>query len=260
MSFSLQWNATASGDIPHYYLHNKYALDQVEAFDKSNNLQLFATSSYTQGINYIANIQNVEATWTSFEKTIKIALLHGLFGNPYITIPVCGSIGDYDESLCIRWYYFAATMPIFRISSEKPRRDPLSLPTKYAQNAAIEAITKRKQLLPHFYTILKRDEPLIRPMFYEFHEDKTTLDLYKQYLIGESLIVVQNVLPLVTSLDVYLPKTEDNWYEFWGGIDYGNGWINFDVLETDWNMFIANGYIVPLLLVLIFLIKENSLI
>lgn len=241
MSGSLSWNAVSTTNTSHYQVHNYYGKEQVEAFKDS---KVFGTASFTYGIAYPAVAENVDGSWIELRKSLKTTLAHSLFGNPYVSIPVCGSTKTFDESACIRWYIMAASMPIFRISSETPRRDPLSLPSKYAQNIALDAISKREMLLAHYYTILKTNEPIVRPMFYQFPNDRDAYNLEEQYMIGNSLLVAQSVLPSATSLRIYLPKEVNAWFEFWGGIRYKNGWTNFGVVESDWNMFIAAGHVV----------------
>lgn len=250
MSRTLQWNAITFEQVQHYLIHNKYAISQIKAFESVENMTIFATSSYTNGIKYVSNVQTLTATWSSFKKSLNTLLTHSLFGNPYISIPVCGSMDKYDEKLCIRWYLMAATMPIFRISSDKPRRDPENLPSATAKKYATEILTIRQQFIPHYYRILKGNEPLVRPMFYEFPDDVETYKLDEQYMVGGFLLVAHPVLPLANTIDIYLPKEIKNWYEIWSGINYGNGWIEFPILQNDWNMFIASGYILPLSLVI----------
>lgn len=166
------------------------------------------------------------------------------------SIPVCGctkAITPFNELLCVRWYIVAATMPIFRISSQLPRRDPLSLTTGLARNAAIDAIKKRYALLPYIHTILNTDPPLTRPMWYDYAEEKETLRLVEQYMVGNSLLVAHPFLPDLPAIRVYLPRSKGVWYEFFGGRKYDRaGWVTVDVVATDWIVFMAQGSIVPL--------------
>lgn len=209
------------------------------------------TASFDYGISQAAIVQNVDASWTNFHHVMRQALYHSLLGGPLISIPVCGSLNDYNatthEALCIRWYLMAATMPIFRISSDFPRRDPASLGTGYARRIALNAISRRQQLLMYFHTVLSSGEPLVRPMFYDFYMDNETIVLDQQYMVGSSLLVAQPVLPDVTLIRIYLPPSVGVWYEFWGGRNHTElGWMQLGIVETDWIMFIAGGSMVPL--------------
>lgn len=141
----------------------------------------------------------------------------------------------------------AATMPIFRISSDFPRRDPASLGTGHAYRIALDAIKKRNQLAVYYHTVMSSGEPLVRPMFYDFYADNETLELDQQYMVGTALLVAQPVLPDVSSVRIYLPPEVGVWYEFWGGKKHTElGWMQMSIVETDWIMFVAGGHIVPL--------------
>lgn len=163
---------------------------------------------------------------------------------------MCGStkvITAFNELVCIRWYIVAATMSIFRISSQLPRRDPLSLTTGFARNAAIDAVRKRYALLPYIHTTLNTDPPLTRPMWYDYAEENETLLLDEQYMVGNSLLVAHPFLPDLPAIRVYLPRSKGVWYEFFGGKKYSRlGWVTVDVVPTDWVVFVAQGSIIPL--------------
>lgn len=208
------------------------------------------TSSYDYGIPQVAQIQNLDISWTNLKKAISTTLYHSIFGNQFITIPVCGSTDKFnenlDELLCIRWYLTAATFPIFRISSDLPRRDPLSLPSMFAARITSNAIKQRFKLLPYYHTILSNSEPLVRPLFYDYHSDNETLNLDEQYMLGDALLVAQPLKEPSYRLRLYLPPSAGTWYEFWGGqISNSTGWVEISIIETDWIMYIAAGHIIP---------------
>lgn len=246
MSLSLDWDAKTVSNKFHYTQHNNYGSLQAELFTQN---EFLATSSYNYGYKHAANVQNVNISWTNLKNAVRSSLAHSIFGSPLISFPVCGSTDFFPESkesTCTRWYLTAATMPLFRISSLLPRRDPNNLYTVYAQNIAKYAINTRHMLLPYYYSIIKTEELLIRPMFYEFFDDQETHTLDEQYMIGNALLVAQFFYTGASSVRVYLPPSAGTWFEFWGGRSYKNGWININVVERDWIMFLAQGNIVPL--------------
>lgn len=197
-----------------------------------------------------AVVQNVNISWTNLKNALTTTLYQSMFGNSLISIPVCGSTSYYNltqEELCMRWYLLAVTFPLFRVSSEQPRRDPFNLKYGFFREAIYNAIRNRYMLLPYYYSVLSRGEPLVRPMFYDFHFDNKTLELDEQYMLGDALLVAQPLLPYTSNLRVYLPPDIGIWYEFWNGMKYnGTGWINLFVVNTDWVMFFAEGNIIPL--------------
>lgn len=252
MSETIPWNATGYNNKQHIYNHNSYGAAQVELFSSVVSEDHFLmTASYDYGVSHAAIVQNVNISWTDFRQAIRTILYHSIFGTPLISIPVCGSSNDYDptlqDTLCMRWYIMAATMPIFRISSDFPRRDPGALATGQSKNVATEAIEKRRRLSLYFYTVLRSGEPLMRPLFYDFYSDNATLTLDTEYMVGPAILVAQPVLPEIATMVLYLPPAAGVWYEFFGGRNYSElGMLKFNVVATDWITFIAQGNIVPL--------------
>lgn len=215
------------------------------------NPKLLLTASYMAGTPGFAHEQNVNISWVNFKLMLTKTLSHSLFGGALYSTPVCGSTSFYSEeaheALCMRWYLAATTMPMFRISSEQPRRDPSSFKLLTLQNVAIEAIQKRYTLLPYYYTTLAENMPLVRPMFFNFPNVTDVFDLDEQYMLGDALLVVQPVLFKIPIVKLYLPEHAGGWFEFWGGRKYlKKGWIELPVVETELVTFIAAGSIVPL--------------
>lgn len=256
MSLTLPWN-TKTGDTLHLINHNDYGTSQAEHLSNSSDTDgvYLMSASYNSNIRSPSIIENIDISWSNLKQMIRTVLYNSLYGNPLVSVPVCGSTDTYNqqqhESLCMRWYLMAATMPIFRISSDLPRRDPNALFTAFAVNAVKDAIVKRDMLLPYYYTILSRNEPLLRPMFYNFHEDANTFDLDGQYMIGDRILVAQPLVPDKSKLNIYLPPAISVWYELWGGFRYqsnnSSSLITLDIVETDWISFIAAGSVLPLM-------------
>jgi hypothetical protein len=254
MSLTLPWNVT-SDDRLQILDHNDYGALQVE-----NVVSIFGQDSFIMTASHNADtlqpvmIQNVTISWVNFKNAIASTLYNSIFGHPLVGFPVCGSTRNFTESshdsLCMRWYLMAATSPIFRISSDTPRRDPEAFLSQTVTNTALDAITLRYKLRYYFYTILNSGEPLMRPMFYDFPNDNNTFNLVEQYAVGD-ILVKHPTLPSQTQLKIYLPKSVKVWYEFWGGDAYdlsstNETEITLTIAETDWIAFIPEGTIIPL--------------
>ncbi|KAJ3627954.1 hypothetical protein MTP99_015288 [Tenebrio molitor] len=254
MSLTLPWNVT-SDDRLQILDHNDYGALQVE-----NVVSIFGQDSFIMTASHNADtlqpvmIQNVTISWVNFKNAIASTLYNSIFGHPLVGFPVCGSTRNFTESshdsLCMRWYLMASTSPIFRISSDTPRRDPEAFLSQTVTNTALDAITLRYKLRYYFYTILNSGEPLMRPMFYDFPNDNNTFNLVEQYAVGD-ILVKHPTLPSQTQLKIYLPKSVKVWYEFWGGDAYdlsstNETEITLTIAETDWIAFIPEGTIIPL--------------
>lgn len=250
MSNTIPWNATSETNDFHFALHNLYGFMQETMLRKRNGDSFIATASNHIKSNSAVQIQNIDISWEHLSKAIITTLYQSIFGHPLISAPVCGSSKTYNhemhESLCIRWYIVAATLPLFRISSDGVSRDPESLKTKYAQLHAKNALKIRDVLQPYLFSILNSQTPITRPMFYNYPNDYNTLNLTEQYMIGDSFLVVQPSSPGTYFLQFYLPKAEETWYEYFGGQQYLPGKANVTIVETDLVMFLAPGKIIPL--------------
>ncbi|KAJ8957974.1 hypothetical protein NQ318_001975 [Aromia moschata] len=258
MSNTLPWNSTLNnGSVLHLQKHNTYGYDQLtsmKTYFNSTNPNIFVTSaSDTFGDGRPTIIQNVNASWSNLYSHIDNVLFNSIVGNHLVNTPVCGDTAVYDsviqETLCIRWYLVAATMPAFRIGSTEPWRDPENLNTAFATQTVQRAIQRRKMFLPYYYTLLSRNEPALRPMFYDYYENTTTFSMKHQYMIGENILIAHPLSSGRTKLQVYLPSRIGVWYELWGGKMYnstGEAWIDIDVVETDFVAFVSQGSVLPL--------------
>lgn len=255
MSLTLPWNSTSSSSILHMEIHNVYGmshLNAIKSFLSSKYPDIFLMSaSKSQYQTEPILIQDVDSTWDELTNQLQNSLFESVTGEHMISTPICGDTEKYDplnEILCIRWYLIAVTMPMFRISSGFPWRDPEYLNTTYSKNQALKAIDLRNQLLRYYYTLLKQNEPVIRPMFYDFYKEKVTLDLEQQYMIGESILVAHPFTSGRKLLHVYLPSSIGIWYEMWGGRIYNSTvdpWINITIVENDFVAFLPQGSILP---------------
>ena len=233
------------------YHHNEYGQRQAEVLQKHIDPDLYIfSSSYKQGMDVIAQVQHLNATWANLRRMIRTTLRHGIFAHPLISVPVCGSTAFFDiqnqEVLCQRWYIVSATMPLFRISSDLPRRDPNSLFTNQARRIALDAMDMRNTFMPYIRTILWRGEPVMRPMFFDFYEDVETFELDEQYMVGDAMLVAQILLRDRFTLPVYFPNKSEAWYEFFGRERHDElGWTSLRVVESDWIIFLAEGKVIP---------------
>jgi alpha-D-xyloside xylohydrolase len=64
--------------------------------------------------------------------------------------------------------------------------------------------------------------PIMRPMFYDFYEDKTAWETEDQYMFGPDILVAPVMEEGVSERTVYLPKGEV-WTESYTGKKYEGG-------------------------------------
>uniref|UniRef100_A0A8C5KHT8 Sucrase-isomaltase, intestinal n=1 Tax=Jaculus jaculus TaxID=51337 RepID=A0A8C5KHT8_JACJA len=128
------------------------------------------------------------------------------------------------------------------------RQDPVSWNETFAQMSK-EILSIRYTLLPYFYTqmheIHAHGGTVIRPLLHEFFNDKTTWDIFKQFLWGPALMVTPALDPFVTSVHGYVPDAR--WFDYHTRADIGirGQFHTFSTPFDKINLHIRGGYILP---------------
>lgn len=175
------------------------------------------------------------------------ASLGGISGQWLWSSPVCGDMEDFNEvtnlELCIKWYMAATYMPLIKIHSKSTVRDPMAF-DGVNKNLMMRALNTRRSFLPHFYSIL-RSGPLLRPMFYQFPRSENLTRLNTQFSVGDDLLIVPNLLPSQTHVNIWMPPGV--WYELWSGmkLDAEEGEpVRLATTQSDFVVLIEGGKII----------------
>lgn len=133
---------------------------------------------------------------------------------------VGGFAGSAPEpEMLVRWVQNGIFHPRFTIHSwndDSTVNEPWMYPevTKYIR----KLIKFRSKITPYIYNLLHRAhnyfEPIIRPTFYGFEDDMNTFEENDEFMLGESMLVASVVEKEKYQREVYLPKTEEGWYDF----------------------------------------------
>lgn len=150
------------------------------------------------------------------------------FKHLFIGISFCGADiggfwGDPEEELFMRWNQAAAFQPFFRNHASKgtKHREPWMWSEK-ALNISRDAIKKRYQFLPMWYTLFYEHEisgiPVMRPMLSQYPRDKNVLEIETQFMLADKLLVSPVLERGATWVLVYFPSTDgasggDLWYD-----------------------------------------------
>jgi alpha-D-xyloside xylohydrolase len=176
---------------------------------------------------------DVYSNFRSFREQIAAGLSMAMAGIPWWTSDIGGFIGGHptDPDFCellIRWFQFGCFSPVFRLHGErfpmKPREveyingvrqftsgqdnevwsygeDNFEIMKKY--------ILMRERLRPYIRSLMKdaheKGDPVIRPMIYEFPQDKNCTELYDQFMFGPDLLTAPVVELHAKQRSVYLP-------------------------------------------------------
>ena len=65
--------------------------------------------------------------------------------------------------------------------------------------------------------------PPMRPLFYEFPNDKNAWEISDEYMFGSDLLVAPVINDGEYEREVYLPLSDTEWIDVWSGIKYNGG-------------------------------------
>lgn len=210
---------------------------------------------------------DIHSTYESFRNQIVSGLQMGLSGIPWWTTDIGGFHGGniYDEDfkeLLIRWFQFGTFCPVMRLHGCREPKTPLYLHSGeetegtgaaneiWAFGEETYGIMKKfidiRELLRDYTRELMRaahekGSPVIRPMFYEFPDDKETWDLQTQYMYGPDILAAPVAEKGCVKRSVYLPKG-CLWTDARSGEQFTGGkWIDAEAPIHTLPIFLREG-------------------
>jgi alpha-glucosidase len=163
-------------------------------------------------------------SWHTLRWNIRMGLTMSLSGMFNTGHDVGGFHGPVpDPELLVRWVQGCAFNPRFMMNSWKPGGE-VNTPWLHPSVTPIirDWIGLRYRLLPYLYTLYWRaaqfDEPMLRPLFYEFEDDARSFADSDEFMLGPNLLVAPVVEPGQRERSVYLPKGPNEWIDFWTGV------------------------------------------
>ncbi|XP_013863590.1 maltase-glucoamylase, intestinal [Austrofundulus limnaeus] len=188
--------------------------------------------------------------WDQLTKSIIGMMEFSLFGFSYTGADICGFFNKAEYEMCLRWMQLGAFYPYSRNHNSKgnPRQDPVAWDDDFAA-ASRDVLNIRYTLLPYLYTLMfeahTKGSTVIRPLLHEFVNDKTTWDIYKQFLWGPALLITPVLDERVREVEGYLPNAR--WYDYHTAKDVGlrGEKIRMPAPLNHINLHIRGGYILP---------------
>jgi maltase-glucoamylase len=113
----------------------------------------------------------------------------------------------------------------------------------------IKALHIRYTFLPYYYTLFYKSHTkgstVIRPLFHEYPTDKTTLDLFLQFLIGPNIMIAPVTDDGAREVEVYIPSSY--WYNYYSGgrISNDKQFITIPAPLDTIPIFLRGGSIIP---------------
>lgn len=236
-------------------------------------------SSYTGQQKYgtIVWSGDISASWDVFRKQIAAGLSMSASGFPWWTLDIGGFFtkrcedwywnGNYDKGaadlgyreLYVRWYQYAAFLPMFRAHGTDTRREMWVFGDDgdIFYDTLVKYNRLRYKLMPTIYSIAglvwKNDASFFSPLSFIFCDDKNTYDIKDQFMVGNNIMVCPVTNPMYYASGsvklrdiqktraVYLPAGT-GWYDFHTNKHYDGG--QFIMADADLDIipvFIKDG-------------------
>ncbi|XP_011052776.1 PREDICTED: lysosomal alpha-glucosidase-like isoform X2 [Acromyrmex echinatior] len=209
----------------HYNLHNTYGTSQAittnYALRKIRLKRPFIISRSTWiGHGHYAGhwTGDVYSSWHDLKMSIPAILSFNFYQIPMVGADICGFNGNTTIALCNRWMQLGAFYPFSRNhnSDDTIEQDPVAMGDLVVQSSK-NSLKIRYRFLPYLYTLFFRahkfGETVVRPLFFEFTEDRQTYDIDKQFLWGNSLMINPVLEENKIAVTVYVPR--GLWYDYY---------------------------------------------
>ncbi|MBO6208035.1 MAG: glycoside hydrolase family 31 protein [Lachnospiraceae bacterium] len=176
---------------------------------------------------------DVYSSFRAMREQLKAGLGMSVAGIPWWTSDIGGFLGgdihdSHFQELLVRWFAWGAFCPVFRMHGERSPWyereqefiDNVRQLTSGQDNEVwsfgeenYKILSKylflRERLRPYVRECMERahtkGEPVMRPLYFDFPEDKNTLSIEDAYMFGPDLLVAPVMEEGVTKRTVYLP-------------------------------------------------------
>ena len=191
-----------------------------------------------------------QSTWEHLRMSVPMLMNLGLSGMSFCGTDVGGFGFDCTPELLSRWVQVGAFTPLFRNHSAMGTRDqePWAF-DKNTEEINRKYINLRYKFLPYFYDLMREAEktgaPVIRPLVYNYQNDRKTYQINSQFMVGDSILVAPVLEQGVTRRIVYLPEG-NNWFDYLTGQEYLGGQYIIKNAPLDvCPIFVRDGAIIP---------------
>jgi alpha-glucosidase len=192
-----------------------------------------------------------QSTWEHLRMSIPMLMTLGLSGVSFCGTDVGGFGHDCTGELLSRWVQVGAFTPLFRNHSAMGTRDqePWTF-DKETEEINKKYIKLRYKLIPYLYDLMKECEntgaPIIRPLLFNYQNDKNTYEINDEFLCGDSILVSPVVEQGMKQKLVYLPKGT-KWIDFWTGENHNGGQYIIKEAPLDTcPIFVKEASIIPM--------------
>jgi alpha-D-xyloside xylohydrolase len=225
------------------FLHQQAFYEGMKKEDETEIITL-SRSAWAGSQRFAAAVWSgdIASTFDALRTQIPAGLNIGLSGIPWWATDIGGFHGgdpanpDFQE-LIVRWFQFGVFSPIFRLHGF---RHPIQNWSGAANEVwsfgsqAYELIKKclylREKIRPYIMELMveahQTGAPPMRPLFFDFPNDKNCYQVADQYMFGSRILVAPVIQAYQRNRLVYLPEGV-LWKDAWNGHQYrGGSWID----------------------------------
>jgi alpha-glucosidase (family GH31 glycosyl hydrolase) len=207
-----------------YNTHNLYGLSECltthDAVKEVTGKRPFvlSRSSFTGTGSYAGHwTGDNSATWDQLAQSIPGVLNIGLWGIPFAGADICGFQGDTTPELCARWVSLGAFYPFSRSHSDLHSSYQELYRWPEVAAAGKRALGMRYKLLPYLYTAVHAaaatGAPIMRPVWFNFPQDRHTHHIDRQFMVGDALLVSPVLEQGADTVEAYFPP--GTWHSLW---------------------------------------------
>ena len=201
---------------------------------------------------------DVGSSWDSLKRQITAGLDFSASGMPYWTTDTGGFFRPgptqftdtaYHERL-LRWLEFSTFSPLMRVHGWHTETG-LWLYGKQVEDVSRKYLDLRHRLLPYIYSgaadVTLHGSTLMRPLVMDFAQDDKAMEQKYEFMFGRELLVAPVLAPGVQDWDVYLPKDQHGWINFWTGQKvHGGQTVKTSAKLDELPLFVRAGSIIPI--------------
>lgn len=199
---------------------------------------------------------DISSTFRAMREQLQAGLNMGMAGIPWWTSDIGGFIGgdisnpDFRE-LLVRWFAWGAFCPVFRMHGERSpwferEQEFINGVRQLTSGQANEVwsfgednyeilkkyLLIRENLRPYIRQCMeaasRTGEPVMRPLFFDFPEDKKAWEIEDAYMFGKDILVAPVMEAGVDTREVYLPTGAE-----WTEISTGQKWTGGQVITAN---------------------------
>lgn len=251
---------------PREYARLFYEGQQAEGQDPSVNLIRCAWAG-SQRYGALVWSGDIMSDYEDFRKQICAGLHMGLSGIPWWTTDIGGfhngNIHDQGfQELLIRWFQFGAFCPVMRLHGcRQPAEQIVNRAGEVREWTGAEneiwsygeenyeimvKFIRVRELMRDYIRGLMREAhetgaPLMRPLFYEFPEDKFCWDVKDSYFFGPDILVAPICHEKAAGRKVYLPSGTFFIHAGTGRRYEGGAWVEVEAAIDTMPVFLREG-------------------